>query len=156
MRYLGYSSLGYLLTCAITITLAFAQERYLAQLNGSTAAYLTFFFVTGLVLPLAMHAVYARRRLQDLGKSNWLTTLACIPIAGYLLAFYLAVAPGVPDSNEFGPRAKSGKSVALWLLTIVPALLLFLFVNLALAYSIYTGYQMQQLARENPAFPSRR
>lgn len=155
MRYMGYASLGYLLSFAFMVTLAFVQERFLAQLNGSGAAYVIFFVATAVVLPLAIHAIYARRRLQDLGKSAWLSVLACIPFAGYALAIYLATAPGMPQPNEFGPRAKSGKSVGLWTLIIVPGLLLCLLINASLAYSLYSAYEMRQLAAESPVFRPR-
>lgn len=43
------------------------------------------------------------RRLHDLGFSAWLVLVYLVPCLNLCLLIYLLVAPGKPESNQYGP-----------------------------------------------------
>jgi uncharacterized membrane protein YhaH (DUF805 family) len=44
------------------------------------------------------------KRAHDLGHSGWIQLIALVPFVGWLLSFYLFLAPGDEHSNLYGER----------------------------------------------------
>lgn len=75
----------------------------LAQLVVLIVASLIHRFLYGIVaLGLLLPALaVAARRLHDIGKSGWFLLLGLIPIANFVLLYFL-VQPTQPESNAYG------------------------------------------------------
>lgn len=95
MRYLQYSGA----VVGLTILLANCAEL-LALASAPAGRAVALAAVAVLILG---HFIYARRRLQDLGETAWTLAVAIIPGALVLLFMWLALKPGSPQPNRFGP-----------------------------------------------------
>lgn len=74
----------------------------------------------GLVVLLAYVAVvvagfaFARRRLNDLDLSGWLTLVFFVPLVGMVFALYVMLWPGTRGPNRYGPPpARNGAGVVV-------------------------------------------
>lgn len=52
---------------------------------------------------IALSFIFAKRRLNDLNRSGWLSLLTLIPLVNLLLAIYLIFFPGTDGTNDYGP-----------------------------------------------------
>ncbi|MES2148261.1 MAG: DUF805 domain-containing protein [Pseudomonadota bacterium] len=130
LRYLAYSiGQGLLLAAAVGLLVGFGGLR----VDGWTIKLIQ--YGPGSVIAL----ILARRRLQDLGQTPWLSIPAVIPYLNILLGLYLLFAPGDDASNQYGPAPgpnTRGVKLAAW---IVPAVAI---IGIVAAVSIpaYQGY----------------
>jgi uncharacterized membrane protein YhaH (DUF805 family) len=66
--------------------------------------------------------VYARRRLNDLNKTGWISLVFFLPPVSIILALWLLFAPGTAGTNSYGPAPSPNSRtvvVAAWLLPLL-------------------------------------
>src|SRR6218665_3268041 len=65
---------------------------------------------------VAAALIMAKRRLNDLDKSGWLSLLQLVPLVNLFLAIYLLFWPGSSGSNHYGPKPTPNNP---WLFTFI-------------------------------------
>ncbi len=99
---------------------------------------------------IAAAFIMAKRRLNDLDKSGWLSLLLLVPLVNFFLAIYLLFGPGSPGSNSYGPKAIPNSSW-LYAFIILPILIGIL---AAIAIPAYQEYAKRaQAAQIQQALP---
>lgn len=77
-----------------------------ALVDGSVARPMSSILV--IIAFILVYVVAMKRRLNDLGRTGWLSLIGFIPFLGGLFGLYLLFAPGDPNENKYGlPPAKS-------------------------------------------------
>ena len=78
----------------------------LAQIIASIVLQILATYIFGLIGLLGLALIVpslavGARRLHDIGKSGWFLLLALVPIANFVLLYFL-VQPSQPESNAYG------------------------------------------------------
>lgn len=138
-RYLCYS-----------IWLSFAIMFFGSMIGGAVAVFfsgmneaqvMSFAFVIGLGLYLPIFLLFfvlAKRRLNDVDMSGWLSLLIFVPFINFIFAMLLVVWPGTEGENRFGPPPAEN-SLAVVIFGIVLPTIGFLLVLLGLFLPLLLG-----------------
>ena len=152
LRYVGYSWLAYfLLYLVLGILGVIAAVTIPAMMrNGHGGAPALGFFALALIYTpiLAVMFIYARRRLNDLDQSGWLSLLLIIPIIGFLFWLYLVFAPGTDGANRFGPAPSKQSNGAVWIILIVVVTIIVIGILAAVAIPAYQQYKAKAHAMQ--------
>lgn len=133
LRYLAYSCLLQLVALFFIGILA---AILIPALGKNTSTSLIFPLVLVLYIPIfAIAFIMAKRRLNDLNKSGWLSLLLVVPLVNLVFALYLLFWPGSTSSNNYGPKPIPNS----W--GLIAAILLPLIIIGALASTAITTYQ---------------
>lgn len=118
LRYIAYSWLS----SVVATIVAFALVALLSSFSvgaGETGAILTWIAYFPVV---AAGVIMAKRRINDMDKSGWLSILIFVPVVNVFFGLYLMLKGGSQGANRFGPApAKNPRSIVIlaWLLPIV-------------------------------------
>lgn len=102
--------------------------------------------ILGLVMYIALFVymfMLARRRLNDLNKSGWMSLLLFLPIANIIVALYMLLWPGSEGANMYGPKPVKNSVGIIIVGVVVP--LLFTILALAVAIPAYDDYVQRAL-----------
>lgn len=142
IRYLAYSfitSLVIVFAVGIIMGIMFAVMG-----TGSDAENnpMVFLLVGIMYIPLfAIYFIMAKRRLNDLDKSGWLSLLNLVPIINFFFALYLVFFPGTNGPNNYGPKPIKNPPA------LIVLILLFLFMSIgffaAVAIPAYQEFASQ-------------
>ncbi len=134
LRYLAYSML---LSLALMVVLAIGGVLA-ATVGGDGGGAMIAILVIFIYIPsFAISFIMAKRRLNDLDHSGWMSLLMLVPLVNAILALYLIFAPGTQAANRFGPAPSKNST-----LVVVGALLLpVIFVVGILAAVAIPAYQ---------------
>jgi uncharacterized membrane protein YhaH (DUF805 family) len=128
LRYLAYS-IGAMFLVAIVggiiaAIIGFALKSSDSGVMGGAALTAIGLFV---YLPIfALSFIFAKRRLNDLNRTGWLSLLTLIPLVNFLLAIYLIFFPGTDGSNDYGPmpiKNSTGVVIGAFGFLIIPVVI---------------------------------
>lgn len=138
LRYLAYGVISYLVMIPF-----FALAGFLAaMLKGDSSEFsLVGLSILGLVYVglLVFMFILAKRRLNDLNQSGWLSLLLLIPLVNFIIGLWLIFAPGKKQANNYGPHPIKNPTGIVLLATIVPIIMI-LGVVAAIAIPAYQDY----------------
>lgn len=136
LRYLAYSfllSLVLLLVAGIITAIA----SVIARDPGITLIVMMIaFYIPSFLLGFAM----AKRRLNDLDRTGWLSLLMLVPLVNAGLVLYLIFGAGTPTTNRFGPRpVKNSRAVVIGGI-LIPVFVALIGILAAIAIPAYQDY----------------
>lgn len=152
LRYMAYSMVTGIVTAFIAGILAAILIPMLALSGGDKGASFSIGLVIvmlGIYVPsFAAAFIMAKRRLNDLNQSGWLSLLLLVPLLNLIFALYVLFAPGTQGSNNYGPKPVKN-SPWLWIGVIAP----FFFVGILAAIAIpqYQNYVNKAKAAQSDA-----
>ncbi|MBS0308445.1 MAG: DUF805 domain-containing protein [Proteobacteria bacterium] len=140
LRYLAYSfGVMILLMLALGVLVGLA-----ALVLGKGAAVAMGFLIY--IPMIAVTFIMAKRRLNDLDQSGWLSLLSLVPLVNAIFGLYLIFAPGTKGSNSYGPPPVQNSTSVIMLSLIFP--LVFVFgVLAAIAIPAYQQYTVRAKAK---------
>lgn len=144
LRYLAYSFALSLIVMVIggvfsAIVVGVTQNMGVAMIVLAIAIYIPSF---------ALAFIMAKRRLNDLDHSGWMSLLMLIPLANLILALYMIFAAGTPTTNRFGPRpVKNSRAVVIFGFGL-PVFVCVIGILAAIAIPAYQSYVMRAKAAE--------
>ncbi len=121
LRYLAYSFLFNILTVVAIIILMFFASLLFNFIEVDVAVDR----VAGLVAMVMLTAAYfvlAKRRLNDLNKSGWLSLVGLIPIINIFFILYVFFWPGTDERNDYGAKPCENSSLIIFGTVLVPIL----------------------------------
>lgn len=147
LRYLAYSCLLSLVLLLVAGTITALASVITKDAGIAIIVMVIAFYVPTFLLGFAM----ARRRLNDLDRTGWLSLLMLVPLVNVGLAFYLIFGSGTPATNRFGPRpVKNSRAVVIGGI-LIPVFIALIGILAAIALPAYQDYvtraqaaQMQQ------------
>jgi len=107
LRYLAYT---------MAIMLVFIPLAMLGVMLGEATSQAVGMTVVGVAMVgyIALFWAMMVRRLNDLGRTGWMSLLMAVPVINVLMWFYLLFARGTDVENEYGPApAPNGNFVVL-------------------------------------------
>ncbi|TCS37386.1 uncharacterized membrane protein YhaH (DUF805 family) [Paucimonas lemoignei] len=144
IRYLAYSFALSLIVLVIggvfsAIVVGVTQNPAVAMIVLGIAIYIPSF---------ALAFIMAKRRLNDLDHSGWMSLLMLIPLANVILGLYMVFAAGTPTTNRFGPRpVKNSRAIVIFGLAM-PVFFCVIGILAAIAIPAYQSYVMRAKAAE--------
>lgn len=96
VRYIAYS-MGVFMALFLVLAVIAAVVGAISGGNQWVMIVLGLLFYIPLI---AVSFIMAIRRVHDMGHSGWMSLIILVPLA----QFWLLFAPGVPTTNEYGPR----------------------------------------------------
>jgi uncharacterized membrane protein YhaH (DUF805 family) len=118
LRYIAYSWLSSVVATILAAVLVGLLSS-LSFISGQTGTILTWIAYLPVV---AAGVIMAKRRINDMDKSGWLSLLIFVPLVNVFFGFYLMLKGGTQGANRFGPApATNPRSIVIlaWLLPIV-------------------------------------
>lgn len=129
------------------------------NINEHTLRHQSFVFGFSMAFVLLFFAylnwVFTIRRLHDLNQSGWLCLLYFVPLLNVFFAFYLLVARGSEQFNQYGaPRPTAAWEKMLAWFMIVLSLLSLISISSTVSYLMGTGdiEAPQQLIQRGTAY----
>ena len=129
LRYFAYS----VIYTAVAISIVIISMMLLGDTLDESGA-----GILSMVVVMPVLIVVMKRRLNDLGRSGWLSLLGFIPLLGGFFSLYLLLASGEPSENEYGLAPdKNGKA-----LPVVVGVLCVMFLGIFLSVMLpaYQSY----------------
>lgn len=143
LRYLAYHTLAlfvvYFVGGMLSAVLIGASS---SVPSGVAAAPLLMFLVSAVP-----SITFAKRRLNDMGDSGWLSILSLIPLINIFFGLYLAFAPGIDGRNQYGP-APSKNSTLVVLCGLILPVVMFIGIVAAIALPAYKEYTVRVKAAQ--------
>ena len=119
LRYLAYTWCAFILLYFVLGILAAIMIPMLMRGGGQPSPAIFAFFALIYIPIFAIGFIYAKRRLNDLDQSGWLSLLILVPFINALFGLYLLFAPGTEGPNRFGPAPSKNSNAVIWLIVIV-------------------------------------
>jgi uncharacterized membrane protein YhaH (DUF805 family) len=94
---------------------------------------------------LAIAFIMAKRRLNDLNQSGWLSLLLIVPLVNFFFGLFMLIAPGTRGSNNYGP-APTPNPVSVVLAACIVPLVFVLGIVAAIAIPAYQQYVIRAKA----------
>lgn len=135
IRYLAFLFGGYILFGLLAIMLGAALTA--SGMNSGVMILIMGLLYLGLIV---MAFVMARRRLNDLDQSGWLSLLFLVPAVNFFFGLYLIFAPGTSGNNRYGPPTSPNTTILIIGACILP----FIFVAGILAAVAVPAYKTYQ------------
>lgn len=136
LRYLAYSLLLSLVLTLIGGTIAAIAFVITKDVGVAIIVMMIAVYVPSFPLAFAM----AKRRLNDLDRTGWLSLLMLVPLVNAVLVLYLIFGAGTPTANRFGPRpVKNSRAVVIGGI-LLPVLLGLISILAAIAIPAYQDY----------------
>lgn len=146
LRYLAYSMGASLLlyVVAIPVVLIFAAAGVtVSSLTsgeaGAASAIAMLAIVVLYIAAFAIYFIYTKRRLNDLGKTGWLSLLMIIPVVNLIMWVYIQFFPGQPQANEYGAKPVANTTGVI-ILACFPVLFAVLGIIAAISLPAYQDY----------------
>ena len=139
LRYLGYGMISYL--CLLPVLLVVGIISAISgESDGLGGA--SIFGVVLIVVAYIALTVYsfmlAKRRLNDLNQSGWLSLLLLVPLVNFIFGLWILFAPGKKERNNYGPHPVKNPIGIVILAAIMPLAILGILAAVVLpAYSDY-------------------
>ncbi|NQD38461.1 DUF805 domain-containing protein [Permianibacter sp. IMCC34836] len=133
MRYLAYS-----LVMSLLAYVVFAVLFGIGMAIGGMGVGFIMLLL-GYIPMLAVTFILARRRLNDLDKSGWLSLLLIVPLVNLGLILYMIFAAGTAGTNQFGPQP-SPNSTLVKVGALVTPVLFVVGIIAAIALPAYQDY----------------
>ena len=134
VRYLAYSY-G---TMFIMMLVFGILAGLMAVAGGKAAVGVTIFLMYIPILVIAI--IMAKRRLNDLNHSGWLTLLMLVPLVNGLFGLYLMFAPGTKGSNNYGPAPVKNSTGVIIGGLMLPVSIALIGILAAIAIPQYQNY----------------
>ncbi len=148
LRYLGYGMISYL--CLIPIFALIGVSAGISGSTGESGEPGILIFVLGGIAYLALIVfsfILAKRRLNDLNQSGWLSLLLFIPLVNIVVGLWLLFAPGKKEQNNYGPYPVKNPIGIVILALIMPIAILGILA--AVAIPAYQDYVERASSYEN-------
>jgi uncharacterized membrane protein YhaH (DUF805 family) len=130
-RYLGYFAGMFLILLLVAITIG-------AVARGNNPFFQPIVWMIPMALIMLATAV---RRLNDMHRSGWWALLCLIPVVNLFACAWLALAPGDPADNAYGPPLAPNTWLVIAGACLAPLLMAAMFSSLAMmASSAYRKY----------------
>ncbi|WP_164931897.1 DUF805 domain-containing protein [Janthinobacterium sp. 17J80-10] len=144
VRYLAYSFLLSLVLMLVAGIIT-AIVSVIARDPGVTIIVMAIaFYIPSFLLGFAM----AKRRLNDLDRTGWLSLLMLVPLVNVVLVLYLIFGAGTPTANRFGPRpVKNSRAVVLSGI-LIPVFIALIGILAAIAIPAYQSYMLRAQAAQ--------
>ena len=71
---------------------------------------------------------YARRRLNDLNQSGWLSLILLVPLVSFFFGLYMLFSRGTGGSNNYGPMPTENSTSVIAIAWLIPALVILAFI----------------------------
>jgi uncharacterized membrane protein YhaH (DUF805 family) len=142
LRYLAYSIGAMVLVAMVGGIISAIIGFALGSFGSSDGTGVAVFGAIGLFVYLPIFAlsfIFAKRRLNDLNRTGWLSLLTLIPLVNLLLASYLIFFPGTVGSNDYGPmpiKNSTGVVIGAFGFLMIPVI----GIVAAIALPAYQGY----------------
>jgi len=137
LRYLAYGMISYL--CIIPV-IAIIGGIIAATSGGSGELGIVGGLLIGVVYIalIVFSFILAKRRLNDLNQSGWLSLLLIIPLVNIIVGLWLLFAPGKKESNKYGAYPVKNPVGIVILAIGMPVLMIIILASVALpAYQDY-------------------
>jgi len=145
LRYLAYSMIYniiilFLIGIASAILIPAASS---ASPEGASA--LITIIVAIMYIPLIVtFFIVARRRLNDLNQSGWLSLIMIVPLLNVFFGLYLLFWPGTNGTNEYGPAPQANTALEIIVGLIAPIFIVGVLAAIAIpAYQDYVERAQQ-------------
>lgn len=148
LRYLGYGMISYL--CLIPIFALIGVSAGISGSTGESGEPGVLIFVLGGIAYLALIVfsfILAKRRLNDLNQSGWLSLLLFIPLVNIVVGLWLLFAPGKKEQNNYGPYPVKNPIGIVILALIMPIAIIGILA--AVAIPAYQDYVERAASYEN-------
>ena len=146
LRYLAYATVA---TFAAVLVIGVLGALLMGLTGSGDSGTGTAIMFGALYIPvLAISFIMAKRRLNDLDQSGWLSLLLLVPLLNLVMALYLVFWPGSAGSNRYGPKPVANHWALVILALLVPLAGIVAAISIP-AYQEYTkraqAAQLQQL-----------
>jgi len=140
LRYLAYGMISYL--CLIPLGIVAAMIGGLAGGDSSDPGIVSgiMFLLIGIgyLAMLVFMFVLAKRRLNDLNQSGWLSLLLIIPLVNFIIGLWLIFAPGKKEHNGYGAHPVKNPIGIVLLAVLMPIAMLGILASITIpAYQDY-------------------
>lgn len=145
LRYLAYSVLLGLLSMVVVFIVA-AIGGVIAALTKSQTLMMVMIFLAYIPV-LAVTFILAKRRLNDMDYSGWLSLLTLIPFVGILVYLWLIFGSGDAEANKYGPPPSANSGLVIAGACIMPLFLVAIIgILAAVAIPAYQQYTLKAQA----------
>lgn len=106
LRYIVYHTLAawaYLAVVGVLVVMFAMVFGFSAEKSAGVMAAMVFLILLLYIPAIAISFIFAKRRLNDLNQSGWLSVLTLVPFVNLAFYLYLVFAPGTKGSNNYGP-----------------------------------------------------
>lgn len=147
LRYLVYSFIVQLVIMVLIGILAAVAIPLLTSSGNSTAQML---MLAAIYVPfLISMLVMAKRRLNDMNQSGWLSLLMLVPLVNVVMSLVLLFWPGSAGSNAYGPKPEKNSTALVVFGLLLPLMVIGTLAAIAIpAYQDYVkraqAVQLQQ------------
>jgi uncharacterized membrane protein YhaH (DUF805 family) len=144
LRYLAYS----FALPMIVVLVGGVLSAIVGGITKSAGVGLAVLGITVYIPATAVGFITAKRRLNDLDHSGWMSLLMFVPLANFILWLYIIFAAGTPTTNRFGPRpAKNSRAIVIFGIAL-PILVVVIGILAAIAIPAYQSYVMRAKAAQ--------
>lgn len=142
LSYLGWYGLLSLICMLVLISMVSFFSMLAVQQDTVYTSDFSVFSGVGVLLLISLWciAIYLQlvffiRRLHDLNKTGWLSLLLLVPVIQLFFTFYVLLAPGTPQRNDYGDVRPSTtwEKILAWLMIIL-SILMFLIIFIFFYY----------------------
>lgn len=149
LRYLAYNSIFVLFFILVGILAAILLPM---MMSGGSSVLMIVAGLVGVILAIVMTVLsfaFMVRRLNDTGRTGWLSLLIFVPLLNFALLLYLIFAKGTEGMNQYGAPAKDNH-IGIYIGAAVYGLFIFgYFAMLPSALTQYGEYvEMSQQAAQ--------
>lgn len=144
LRYLAYG-MAYMMIAYVLMVIGIALGFLSSDPDVNIMVSFVVFGLFGLAA-LITTFVLMKRRLNDLGKTGWLSLLSLVPFVNIALGLYVLFAPGEQSTNQYGPRP--GANSKGLVIGAVLSLAVFFIGGILAAVSIPAYEDYQQRAQQ--------
>lgn len=109
MRYLAYLMLSYFASYAVLIPAMMLIGGGMEG-SGGLAAVGWLIYAVAMIFGVVAAFTLAKRRLNDLDKSGWLSLILVVPLVNMIFGLYLLFARGTEGSNDYGPEPEANST----------------------------------------------
>ncbi len=123
LRYLAYGVISYL--CLIPFgLLAGLLGGFGSSESGAMGGIALLFLGLGYLAMVVFMFILAKRRLNDLNQSGWLSLLLLIPLVNIFIGLWLIFAPGTKQHNSYGAQPVKNPVGIVILALVMPILMI--------------------------------
>ena len=143
LRYIAYNTA---ITFLIMIVFGVFAGIAVATMAGGMQGGGVFFGILGVlgfivyIVMIGISFIYAKRRLNDLNQSGWLSLLSLVPVVNFFLWLYLLLAPGSATSNQYGPPPSKNPTWIVVVTILIPVFIILMGIVAAIAIPAYQDY----------------
>lgn len=153
LRYMAYSVVLGLLSFLALVVVGAVIGVVMAVTKSNSGVVLA--ALLGYIPVLAVTFILAKRRLNDMGHSGWLSLLLMVPLVGLFVWLWLMIGAGDPDANKYGPPPSENTTLVIVGACIMPLLLVAMIgIMAAVAVPAYQQYLEKAKAAQQRQAPA--